>query len=95
MSLNNPRSKHFNLNKKLSWEDRYAGEICGYPYSGSVKDWYHTNPKQFLDTVKMTRTAVARAVYCHFVRKVGGGQYLLEPWKGSLSKKSQNPFVLK
>ena len=85
MSLKNPRSKHFNLNKKLSWEDRYAGEIHGYPFSGSVKDWYQTNPKQFLDTVKMTRTAVARAVYYHFKRKVEKESYLLEPWKGSES----------
>lgn len=86
MSLNNAKSKHFNLNKKLSWEDRYAGEIHGYPFSGSVKDWYNTNPSQFLDTVKMTKTPVASAVYRHFVRKVDGESYLSQPWKGSDSE---------
>jgi len=90
MSIRNPNSKHFNLNRRLSWEDRYAGEIHGYPFSGSVKDWYLNNARQFIDIVKMTKTPVAPAVYSHFKRKVLKSSYLLEPWKGSESLMGQS-----
>lgn len=92
MSLKNPMSKHFNLNKKLSWEDLFTGELDGYFFSGTLKDWYLYDAKHFLNTVKMTKTSIAPAVYRHFKRRVENETYILEPWKGSESLMKQSDY---